>query len=346
MSPPRSIRMSSAPISRIRSGEARRFASFPPRPMVYTGKCSRRISRSPILRPRRWSASSSWSSHAGRYDTVPRCSTVRIPPCAASRGWASVAGRSTTLESGRRRPALVAAEGGALMSRKGVSALMASVRSNRLGGLATRYLLGGVVGGADERAGLHVLEAHLQADASQAHELGRRVVLHERQVLRTRAQVLADGEDVDAGGPEEAHRLEDLVPGLAEAEHDPGLRDHRVETDLRGDRAALGEHGDGSVPAGAAANRPLKAGDRLDVVVEDVGLRLDHGADVDRAAIEVADEDLDAGSRVLEADLANGFGDHPGAAIGEVVARDHRDDDVLQVHELGRLGDASRLVEV
>ena len=55
---------------------------------------------------------------------------------------------------------------------------------------------------------------------------------------------------------------------------------------------------------------PLEARDRLDVVVEDVRLRLDDGADVVRATVEVADEHLDARAGVLEPDLADRLRDH------------------------------------
>ena len=56
-------------------------------------------------------------------------------------------------------------------------------RSDGGGGVGAGDLLGGVVAGPDERPGLHVLEPHLDADAAQGHELGRGVVLDERQVL-------------------------------------------------------------------------------------------------------------------------------------------------------------------
>ena len=81
-------------------------------------------------------------------------------------------------------------------------------------------------------------------------------------------------------------------------------------------------------------------------MVEDVGLGLDHGADVVLAAVEVADEDLDAGAGVLETDLADRLRHHSGAAVGEVVARDHGDHDVLEAHLVRRLGDPPRLIPV
>ncbi|MDQ2674215.1 MAG: hypothetical protein M3Y40_06120, partial [Chloroflexota bacterium] len=146
-------------------------------------------------------------------------------------------------------------------------------------GRAAGDLLSGVVAGAHQRPGLDVLEAHLEPDAPQRHELGRRVVLHQREVLPGRAQVLADGEDVDIGLAQEGHGVDDLVPGLAEPEHDPGLGDHGVEADLPGHRAPMGEDVDRPIPPGAAPHRPLEARDRLDVVIVDVGPRLHDRAD-------------------------------------------------------------------
>ena len=46
------------------------------------------------------------------------------------------------------------------------------------------------------------------------------------------------------------------------------------------------------------------------------------------------------------ADRADRLGDHRGPAVGQIVARDHGDDDVLQAHEPRGLGHAPRLVEI
>ena len=39
-------------------------------------------------------------------------------------------------------------------------------------------------------------------------------------MLSARLQILADGEEIDVGGAQVVHHLQDLVPFLAEAEHD------------------------------------------------------------------------------------------------------------------------------
>ena len=54
----------------------------------------------------------------------------------------------------------------------------------------------------------------------------------DRRVLRRGLQVLADRDDVDAVRAQVAHRLDDLVVRLAEADDDPRLRQHRVVGEL------------------------------------------------------------------------------------------------------------------
>ena len=109
----------------------------------------------------------------------------------------------------------------------------------------------------------------------------------------TRPQVLANGQDVDLGLAQHAHGLNHLVPALAEAEHEPGLGGHWM-TDLDRDPAAGGEDAHAAVPPGSPTDRALEARHRLDVVVQDFRLGLDHHPDIVRPAVQVGDEDLDA----------------------------------------------------
>ena len=60
------------------------------------------------------------------------------------------------------------------------------------------YLALGVVGGADEGAGLDVLEAEGEGVIAELVELFGVVVADEGEVPGAGAEVLADGEDVDA----------------------------------------------------------------------------------------------------------------------------------------------------
>ena len=82
----------------------------------------------------------------------------------------------------------------------------------------------------DERSALDVPEAELHADLVEAAEVFGRDVAIERDVAVGRAQVLAEGEDVDVDGAEILHDLDDLLVRLAHAEDDARLgRDVRRE---------------------------------------------------------------------------------------------------------------------
>src|SRR5512138_298212 len=64
------------------------------------------------------------------------------------------------------------------------------------------------------------------------------------------------------------------------------------------------------------------------------------------AVIEIGGEDLDDGGGIQ---LANGFDCLPemaGAAIGKVIAGDGGDDDVLEAHPAGGLGDAQWFISL
>ena len=63
----------------------------------------------------------------------------------------------------------------------------------------------------------------LLTDALPPGELGRLGEAHDRQVVRRRSQVLPDRHDVDTEIGEVGEEADDLVVGLAEAHHEPGL---------------------------------------------------------------------------------------------------------------------------
>ena len=63
-------------------------------------------------------------------------------------------------------------------------------------------------------------------------------------------------------------------------------------------------------------------------------------------AVEVRDQDLDAHAGAAIAELADRRRERAGPAVGQVVAGDRGDHDVLEAHLRDRLGDAPRLVVV
>src|ERR1700722_1813349 len=86
-------------------------------------------------------------------------------------------------------------------------------------------------------------------------------------VLRCGAEVLAEGHDVDARFAQVAHRLEHLVVGLPDADHD-GALGHALRRTLLG--AAQHSHRR-LVAASHVADGALQAAHDLDVVGPDVG---------------------------------------------------------------------------
>ena len=96
----------------------------------------------------------------------------------------------------------------------------------------------------------------------------------------------------------------------------------------------------------ARARHAVEPRHRLGVVVQDVGPRVEHGAQRRFLALEVGNQHLDAAVGHPRLDLADRVGEDRRAAVGQVVAIDRRDDGVAQAHRLHRFGDAHRLVEV
>ena len=156
------------------------------------------------------------------------------------------------------------------------------------------FLFEGVVGGANQGAGFDVLEAHFFAEVFEFGELVGMQEAVDGKMFRRRLQVLAESKDVGLVRCDVAEGLLDLVRFLAEAEHDAGFGREAAALGVAQDAAR-------AVVARLDAHRPLQALHRLDVVVEDVGLGVEHGVDIRGPALEVGDEDLDRGRRVAPA---------------------------------------------
>src|SRR5687768_6854922 len=87
-------------------------------------------------------------------------------------------------------------------------------------------LLVRVIGAPDQRSRLHVRESELQADLFEVGEFGRRVIPGHRHVRQRWPQVLSDGDDPATCAPKIPERLYNLVPLLAEPDHQAGLCRH------------------------------------------------------------------------------------------------------------------------
>ena len=81
-------------------------------------------------------------------------------------------------------------------------------------------------------------------------------------------------------------------------------------------------------------------------MVQNVRARLDDDAQRVGVTLEIGDQHLDGGLGEAPADLTDALGEDLGAAVGQVVAVDAGDHDVLEPHLGDRLGEAHRLVRV
>ena len=168
-------------------------------------------------------------------------------------------------------------------------------------------------------------EAEGAARLGQLGELFGAVVARHRQVLGRGPQVLAEREDRHADVDEVAHRREQLGALFAETEDDPRLgRQGR----RRGARAA--EQLERALVPAAVARHAIEPRHGLGVVIEDVGPGVDHGRERGGIALKVRNEHLDAAARGVVSHGAHRGGPVRGAAVGEVVAVDRGDHDVLE----------------
>src|ERR671936_1866311 len=93
-------------------------------------------------------------------------------------------------------------------------------------------LLVRAVARADERPREDRAEAERLALLPEPAELVRVHPAVDRRVLRRRLQVLADRDNVDAVLAQVAHRLDDLLVRLPQADDDPGLRQDGIVGEL------------------------------------------------------------------------------------------------------------------
>src|SRR6185437_5088174 len=99
--------------------------------------------------------------------------------------------------------------------------LVSLVRDRAAAGRGRVLLLVGAIARANERPGEDRAEAERLALLAEPAELVGMHPAVDLRVLRARLEVLADRDDVDAVRPQVAHRVDDLVVRLAEADDDP-----------------------------------------------------------------------------------------------------------------------------
>src|ERR1035437_3051188 len=195
------------------------------------------------------------------------------------------------------------------------------------------------VGRTHQRPTHDALVADLLSQVGPPDELLRLDPAVDRMVTRRRPQVLGDRDQVGTGVVQVAQGLRDLVLFFAHAQDQVGL----------GHQARIAAHRDDRQRALVLERRtdPLEqARNCLDVVREHLGLSFQDLTDELGDAVEIGDQDLDAGAGVELVHHADRLGVEPGAAVLQVVASDTGDRGVAQAHLLDRLGDPAGFVTV
>lgn len=162
----------------------------------------------------------------------------------------------------------------------------------------------------------------------------------DREVVSGRLEVLSDRDDVArvasrlvvlvawsvvVGGhrDEVVEELEDFFFAFTDPDHDPGFGDGALCFD------AL-EQFHRALVSRAWAHGGVTTTDGFEVVRDDVGLRVDDHLQRGFVAFEVSDQDLDGHVGACFARAHDRLGPDPGTSIGDIVAIDGGDDDVLE----------------
>ncbi|ODR96369.1 hypothetical protein AUC69_14435 [Methyloceanibacter superfactus] len=211
-------------------------------------------------------------------------------------------------------------------------------RGMRARGLEHREVLGGVIGGPGQRTGGDEEEAFLFAQALIVAELVRGDEAVDGRMLAGRLEILADGEEIDAGGSEIVHQRRDLVRRLAQTHHDAGLgEDARIAPlGVLQQRQRMGI-------VGSRPDAPVKRRHRLHIVIEHVGLRRDDDFQCAGFSQEVGGEHLDRRAGGPCPDGCDRLGEMRGAAVLEIVAVDRGDDNMIEGERGDGRTDAGRL---
>ena len=162
-------------------------------------------------------------------------------------------------------------------------------------------------------------------------------------MLGAGTQILTHGEHANICLTEIVHGLEDLVLRLAKAKHDTALGHHLLAARLR-EVTGTPEEIERETVLRTGADHRGEALHGLKVVVEDMGGRIDDNAEGIILAVEIRGQDLDDDRGIHVADRLDGAGEMLRPAVGNVVAGDGGDHDMLELHPSHGLGDALGLV--
>src|SRR5260370_11581363 len=184
-------------------------------------------------------------------------------------------------------------------------------------------------------------KSHLLTFGLQSSKFFQWHIALDREVLQRWAQVLPDGENIDIMLTQVLHNCNLLIPCLTEAEHEAGLgRSGRVHF------FGPVEHLERTLIDGLRAHALVEPGNRLYVVIVDIGFRVNYYTQGIIYPVEVRGQALNERLRVQAANRADGSGEDGGAAIFQFVTVHGGDDRVPQSHLLYCLGHAFRLLPV
>ena len=160
-------------------------------------------------------------------------------------------------------------------------------------------------------------------------------------MLAGRLQVLADRQEVDAGGPHVVHHLHYFFLRLAKADHEAGFGELVRVTIFH----LLQQAQRVEIPR-ARADRQVKTRHRFEVVIEHIRLRVDHTGFPAILAQEVRRQNLDCGAGRCGADGLDRVHEMHRPTVDQVIAVNRRDHHVLEAHFGNRFGHTARFVLV
>ena len=134
-----------------------------------------------------------------------------------------------------------------------------------------------------------------------------------------RLQILANGHDVARDGAQVLHQVDDFVERFAKSDHDAALGQHAAVFAIAPRRGALQQRQRLLVDS-VGSDAAIKSRDRFGVVIQHVGLRVEHRVERRFVAIEIRNQNFDFAVRIQRAHLANRLGPVSGAAVRQIVA--------------------------
>src|SRR5664280_1600964 len=168
-------------------------------------------------------------------------------------------------------------------------------------------------------------EAHSHARVPQEGELLGPPPPGHRQVLGTRAQILADCHNVHTDRPQISQGGQHLVLTLSHAENHPRLGgEARIFSPC--------QHGQASCIARGRTDRSLQTSHSLDVVVHDIRTRLEDGPQGVFTTLAVRDQYLDGRLRATPTYRLDHFGKTSGSTIVQIIPGHTSDHRMSQAH--------------